>query len=92
MDFAAFKSGGPAQSVFRRMNLSELLEAASSWRELRTLVVAHNDRHEGRFVDARANMTGCAVLAKRSCFTPSCMLLILRGSPMSLMKASPGDG
>ncbi len=43
MTFDEFKASEPAQSMFRKLGLSEYLEAADSWRMLRALLVHYND-------------------------------------------------
>ena len=48
----SFKSSGPARAAFRSMRLSECLSAASSWQDLRSLIVEYNGRDDGRFVEA----------------------------------------
>lgn len=53
VDFASFKSGDPARSMFRKLGFIDFLEAATSWRMLRSLIVDFNDNRErGAFVDA----------------------------------------
>jgi hypothetical protein len=48
--FEAFKAGQPARAIFRALGLSEYLEAATSWRVLRMLIVQFNDCDKGNFV------------------------------------------
>lgn len=50
MTFEQFKSGQPAQSMFRKLGLSEYLDAATSWRVLRAIIVDFNACDEGNFV------------------------------------------
>ena len=50
MTFAEFQSSGPAQAMFRKLGLTEYLEAATSWRALRSLIVNFNDCDKGNFV------------------------------------------
>jgi hypothetical protein len=50
MTFAEFKISGPAQMMFRKLGLSEYLDAALSWRHLRTIIVDFNDCDQGNFV------------------------------------------
>jgi hypothetical protein len=52
MNFASFKASQPAQALFRKMGLTQYLEAADSWRALHTLIVDYNDCDKGRFVAA----------------------------------------
>jgi hypothetical protein len=55
MNFLAFKNSQPAQAMFRKLGVPQLLEAAQSWRSLRKLIVDFNDCDKGYFVDrARA--------------------------------------
>lgn len=64
-DFAAFKSGHPAQSIFRAMHLSEHLSAADSWRELCDLIVDFNHRSNGGFVENARKYDGVASSGER---------------------------
>lgn len=50
MTFEQFKKGQPAQSMFRKLGLTEYLDAATSWRGLRALIVEFNACDEGNFV------------------------------------------
>lgn len=50
MTFEQFKSGQPARSMFRKLGLEEYLEAATSWRALRSIIVDFNGCDEGNFV------------------------------------------
>lgn len=50
MNFAEFKGSGPAQAMFRKMGLSDYLDAAQSWYGLRALIVRFNDPDKGHFV------------------------------------------
>lgn len=50
MTFAEFKTGQPAQAMFRKLGLLEYLYAANSWRSLRALIVDFNQCDEGNFV------------------------------------------
>jgi hypothetical protein len=50
MTFSEFKTGQPAQAMFRKLGLSEYLDAATSWRSLRMYIVAFNDCDAGNFV------------------------------------------
>ena len=50
MTFAEFKASGPAQAMFRKLGLSEYLDAATSWRALRSMIVDFNDCDAGNFV------------------------------------------
>lgn len=51
MTFDQFKNGQPAQSMFRKLGLAEHLDAASSWRALRSLIVDFNQCDQGKFVE-----------------------------------------
>jgi hypothetical protein len=64
-DFAAFKASEPARAMFRKMGLTEYLEAADSWRELRRLIVHFNDPDIGRFVDIARHAYGGASSGER---------------------------
>ena len=50
MTFAEFKTSHPAQAMFRKLGLTEYLNAASSWRALRSMIVDFNDCDAGNFV------------------------------------------
>lgn len=50
MTFAEFKAGEPARSIFRKLGLAEYLEAATSWRALRAIIVDFNQCDQGNFV------------------------------------------
>lgn len=51
MNFIKFKSSDPVKAAFRRMGLSQYLNAAQDWHELRSLIVDYNDCDAGRFVN-----------------------------------------
>lgn len=65
LDFAWFRASAPARAMFRKMGLSEYLEAALSWRSLRSLVVDFNGCDEGRFVEAARDCDGVASSGER---------------------------
>lgn len=65
MDFAKFKASEPAKAMFRKLDLSEYLEAATSWRALRSLIVDFNGCDEGRFVDLARRCDGVASSGER---------------------------
>jgi hypothetical protein len=65
MDFAAFKASQPAQAMFRKLDLSEYLEAAQSWRQFRSLIVKFNGCDEGRFVALARQCDGVASSGER---------------------------
>lgn len=48
--FASFKASEPAQAMFRKLGLSDYLDAAQSWRALRSLIVNFNGCDHGHFV------------------------------------------
>jgi hypothetical protein len=50
MDFATFKAGQPAKTIFRKLGLTDCLEAATSWRALRAVIVDFNGCNEANFV------------------------------------------
>ena len=64
-DFASFKSSQPARAMFRKLGLSDYLEAATSWRSLREIIVAFNDPDQGRFVDLARQCDGVASSGER---------------------------
>lgn len=64
-DFTKFKTGEPAQAMFRKLGLSEYLDAADSWRALRFLIVDFNGCDEGRFVALARVCDGVASSGER---------------------------
>jgi hypothetical protein len=50
MDFEEFKVSEPATELFRSLRLSEHLESALDWDDLRERIVRFNGRDEGNFV------------------------------------------
>lgn len=50
LTFATWKAGEPARAMFRKLNLEETLQAASSWRSLRAMIVDFNGADRGDFV------------------------------------------
>jgi hypothetical protein len=65
MTFSEFKASRPAQDIFRKMGLSEYLEAAKSWRMLRALIVDFNDCDEGNFVKLARKCDGVSSSGER---------------------------
>jgi hypothetical protein len=65
MTFAEFKAAYAAQTIFRKMGLSEYLEAATSWRMLRQLIVNFNACDEGNFVKLARECDGVASSGER---------------------------
>lgn len=63
--FAAFKASEPAKAMFRKLGLSEYLEAAESWRGLRALIVEFNGCDKGRFVELVRQCDGVASSGER---------------------------
>jgi hypothetical protein len=51
MTFAEWKNARPVRQMFDKMDLDDYLDAATSWRSLRDLIVQFNDPNEGRFVN-----------------------------------------
>lgn len=64
-DFASFKAGEPARSMFRKMGLLQYLEAAQSWRSLRRLIVDFNDPDVGHFVALARRCDGVSSSGER---------------------------
>lgn len=50
LSFAAFRQSQPARSMFHKLGLEKYLEASTSWRVLRHLIVDFNDPDVGHFV------------------------------------------
>lgn len=50
MTFREFQTGQPAQQMFRKLDLLEYLETATSWRSLRSHIVEFNGCDQGNFV------------------------------------------
>lgn len=65
MNFADFKSSDPAQSMFRKLGLTDYLEAANSWPMLRHLIVEFNDPDKGRFVKLAKQCDGVCSSGER---------------------------
>ncbi len=65
MDFATFKTGEPAQAMFRKLGLLDYLEAAGSWRSLRELIVDFNGCDQGRFVALARKCDGVSSSGER---------------------------
>lgn len=65
MDFNEFKASDPARAMFRKMGLLEYLEAATSWRALRSLIVDFNGCDEGNFVALARDLDGVASSGER---------------------------
>jgi hypothetical protein len=65
MTFLEFKASAPARAMFRKMGLLEYLDDASSWRELRALIVQFNDCDKGNFVDIAKACDGVASSGER---------------------------
>jgi hypothetical protein len=66
LTFADFKAGQPAKSMFRKLRLEQYLEAATSWRSLRRLIVDYNDPDKGLFVEAARRCDGTASSGERT--------------------------
>lgn len=65
MNFVEFKSSEPACAIFLRLGLSEYLDAAPSWRALRSLIVDFNDCDAGHFVARVRRLDGDASSGER---------------------------
>jgi len=65
MNFASFQAGEPARAMFRKLGLSEYLEAATSWRALRALVVDFNGCDQGNFVKLARQCDGVSSSGER---------------------------
>lgn len=65
MNFATFKSGEPAQAMFGKLGLTEHLDAANSWRQLRSLIVDFNDCDAGNFIKIVRNCDGVSSSGER---------------------------
>lgn len=50
MTFNQWQASSPVRSMFRKLHLLDYLEAATSWRALRDLIVGFNDADKGHFV------------------------------------------
>jgi hypothetical protein len=66
LTFADFKAGEPAQAMFRKLGLEQYLEAATSWRSLRRLIIDFNDPDVGRFVKLARRCDGVASSGERT--------------------------
>jgi hypothetical protein len=65
MDFMSFKSSQPAREVFNAMKLSDCLQAAQSWDQLRRLVIKLNHQDDGRYVDTARRYDGVCSSGER---------------------------
>lgn len=65
MNFEEFKLCYPAQSIFRKLGLTEYLEAAQSWKQLRYMIVEFNNPDEGRFVKLAKQCDGVCSSGER---------------------------
>jgi hypothetical protein len=65
MDFKRWKACDPVRSMFWKMDLLEQLEAANSWRSLRSVMVAFNGCDEGRFVALARDCDGVCSSGER---------------------------
>lgn len=65
MNFAEFKAGQPARSMFRKMGLLEYLDAAKNWRSLRSLIVDFNGCDKGLFVKIAKQCDGVCSSGER---------------------------
>jgi hypothetical protein len=65
MTFAEFKASRPARDIFRKMGVLEYLEAATSWRSLRALIVDFNGPDDGHFVTLVRDCNGVASSGER---------------------------
>ena len=64
-DFAWFKQSEPARAMFRKLDLSDYLESATSWRALRALIVDFNGCDQGNFVNLARQCDGVASSGER---------------------------
>ena len=65
MTFDQFKKGVPAQELFAAMGLSDYLEKATNWGELRSLIVDFNGCDEGNFVERARRYDGVCSSGER---------------------------
>lgn len=65
MTFAEFKASAPARDIFQKLGLTDYLEAATTWRMLRHLIVDFNDPDKGRFVKIAKRCDGIASSGER---------------------------
>lgn len=65
MTFREFQASQPARLTFRKLGLLEYLEAATSWRALRALIVDFNGCDEGNFVTLARRCDGVASSGER---------------------------
>jgi hypothetical protein len=65
MTFAEFQASAPARNIFRKVGVLEWLEAATSWRSLRFLIVKFNGADEGNFVALARDCDGVASSGER---------------------------
>jgi hypothetical protein len=65
MNFASFKTSRPAKAMFRKLGLSDFLEAAENWRSLRESIIYFNNPYKGRFVALARKCDGVASSGER---------------------------
>ena len=92
MHFGDFKGSGAARGIFRKMGLLEYLEAANSWRDLRTLIVDFNDADEGNFVKLARECDGVASSGERVLLHAVCYVCDFAWLADELATDSKGKG
>jgi hypothetical protein len=63
--FPEWKASRPVRAMFRKLGLSDILDAALSWRALRALIVRFNDPDKGHFVTLVRDCDGVASSGER---------------------------
>jgi hypothetical protein len=65
MTFAEWKASRPVRAMFAKLDLTDILDAAMSWRSLRVQIVEFNDCDEGNFVTIARDCDGVASSGER---------------------------
>jgi hypothetical protein len=65
MTFAEWKASRPVREMFDKLDLADILDAATSWRSLRALIVDFNGCDEGNFVALARDCDGVASSGER---------------------------
>jgi hypothetical protein len=65
MTFDEWKNARPVRDMFRKLDLTDYLEPAQSWRSLRLLIVEFNDGNNGNFVEFVRDCNGAASSGER---------------------------
>jgi hypothetical protein len=65
MTFTEWKASRPVRAMFAKLDLTDILDTATSWRSLRALIVDFNDCDKGNFVARARDCDGVASSGER---------------------------